>query len=437
MPTNGTVFAMPDIPGYLGLTPFRNRDDKYLKYLERLQLMQLINGLDLTGELPDYTAEFLIDSILALLTAHSSVPAISRRNGTLVTSKLRNLTFQGVSGNVSFTPEGDRLDPLYTIFNMQIINGSRQWVDVGPAGATWATPNRTKTCFAVTGCNLKEIPSDQYPVPAKAVEIWVIAVIATMLVVLFAVGAFGDVYLAEDSRLTKKFAVKMISPTLCDQDTIEEMRRSFRRELSCVVYEYAANGSLADFFTDDGNRARLSSDVRLSVMFQLVRAVHFLHTGGCKVAGKGWNVFHRDIKSANVWLADDFTPRLIDCGLAIFVQDDNSSVTPESFPVTLQSITGGCAHGTPGYICPEYFGKKLRGLPCPYIAAYDVYSIGVVLVELILGRLTYSNDSQFFDVFEKYVQEERRYHRIVDGWKKLMGDADPTVMWNPDALEIA
>ncbi|KAI2491915.1 hypothetical protein MHU86_22653 [Fragilaria crotonensis] len=41
------------------------------------------------------------------------------------------------------------------------------------------------------------------------------------------------------------------------------------------------------------------------------------------------------------------------------------------------------------------------------------------------------------DVFEKYVQEERTYHRIVDGWKKLMRDADPTVMWNPDALEIA
>ncbi len=86
----------------------------------------------------------------------------------------------------------------------------------------------------------------------------------------------------------------------------------------CVVYEYTANGSLADFFTDDGNRARLSSDVRLSIMFQLVRAVHFLHTGGCKVAGKGWKVFHRDIKSANIYLADDFTPRLIDCGLSFF-----------------------------------------------------------------------------------------------------------------------
>ncbi|KAI2502805.1 hypothetical protein MHU86_11629 [Fragilaria crotonensis] len=190
MPPDGTPFAMSGIPGYLGLTPFRNRDVKYQTYLARLQEMQRANGLDVMTELPDYTAEFLIDSILALVKALSLVPrypAISRRTGALVTSKLRNLTFQGVSGNVSFTPEGDRLDPLYTIFNMQIINGSRQWVDVGRAGATGAEPELQSICFAVTGCNLDEIPSDQYPVPARAVEIWVIAVIAVMLVLLIAV----------------------------------------------------------------------------------------------------------------------------------------------------------------------------------------------------------------------------------------------------------
>ena len=45
-------------------------------------------------------------------------------------------------------------------------------------------------------------------------------------------GAYGDVFLAEDCHLPKKFAVKMISPTKCDQDTIEEIRKSFRTELS-------------------------------------------------------------------------------------------------------------------------------------------------------------------------------------------------------------
>jgi ABC-type branched-subunit amino acid transport system substrate-binding protein len=191
LPTNGTVFDMPTNPGYLGLTPFRNRDVEYQTYFERLKEMQRANGLDVMTELPDYTAEFLIDSILALVKALSSVPrypSTLRRNGTLVTSKLRNLTFQGVSGNVSFTPEGDRLDPQYTIFNLQIVDGAPKWVEVGRAGTSSAEPKLDSICFAVTGCNLESFPSDQYPVPAKTVEVWVIAVITVMLVLLIAVG---------------------------------------------------------------------------------------------------------------------------------------------------------------------------------------------------------------------------------------------------------
>ena len=114
-------------------------------------------------------------------------------------------------------------------------------------------------------------------------------------------------------------------------------------------------------------------------MFELARAVHFLHSGGYNV----WKVFHRDIKSANICLAEDFTARLIVCGLAQFVPDDNSNaVTP-----SVRSTSKGPAFGTPGYTCPEYSRKKCDGIPCPYIARFHVFSIGVVIVELILGCL--------------------------------------------------
>ncbi|KAI2503197.1 serine/threonine kinase [Fragilaria crotonensis] len=277
-------------------------------------------------------------------------------------------------------------------------------------------------------------------------------------------GAFGDVFLAEDSLLKKKFAVKMIRPTDSNEAAIKEIRRSFQTELStlkrfqhpniialygyslnvnstqqCLVYEYATNGSLAGFFVDDGSRARLSAATRLSIMFELVRAVHFLHTGGCKVKGKGWKVFHRDIKSANICLADDFTPRLIDCGLAKFVPDDNSNATPGPLTVSLRSNTVGLAFGTPGYMCPEYLRKKGRGLPCPYIAAFDVFSIGVVLVELILGCLNggqlIRNDPQRHDIFGMYVQDERG-RLVVDGLEKLLLNADRTIIWNPVSLDL-
>ncbi|KAI2492674.1 serine/threonine kinase [Fragilaria crotonensis] len=248
-------------------------------------------------------------------------------------------------------------------------------------------------------------------------------------------GAFGDVFLAEDSHLPKKFAVKKVKLAQCDQDTINEIRKSFQRELSFLVYEYAANGSLDGFLRDDGNRARLTADIRLSIMFEVARAVNFLHSGGCE----GWKVFHRDIKSANICLAEDFTARLIDCGLAKFVPDENPNIVPGSVIPSVRSTTGGPAFGTPGYMCPEYVKKKSRGRSCPYIAAFDVYSIGIVMVELILGCLiggqSTRNGTQFDDVFEKYVKDEDD-DLIVDGWKILERDADPSIIWDPRSLRL-
>lgn len=109
-----------------------------------------------------------------------------------------------------------------------------------------------------------------------------------------------------------------------------------------------------------------------------------MHTGGCA----GLKVFHRDIKSANICLAEDFTARLIDCGLAKFVPDENADKSPWSVTPSIRSTYRGLAFGTPGYMCPEYVGNKGEGISCPFIAAFDMFSIGVVMAELILGCLT-------------------------------------------------
>jgi serine/threonine-protein kinase PBS1 len=109
-----------------------------------------------------------------------------------------------------------------------------------------------------------------------------------------------------------------------------------------LVYEYAIQGSLDGFFNDAGMRARLPADKRLSIMYELARAVHFLHSGGCD----DWKVFHRDIKSANICLAEDFTARLIDCGLAKFVPDENNASPSDSIIQT--GPTEGPTFGTRG-----------------------------------------------------------------------------------------
>jgi hypothetical protein len=81
-------------------------------------------------------------------------------------------------------------------------------------------------------------------------------------------------------------------------------------------------------------------------------------------------------------------------------------------------------------MCPEYIYKSVCGWLCPFIAAYDVFSIGVVMAELILGRLNLER----VKIFQKYVMKEQT--EIVDGWKLLKDDADGSIIWNPKALQI-
>jgi hypothetical protein len=95
--------------------------------------------------------------------------------------------------------------------------------------------------------------------------------------------------------------------------------------------------------------------------------------------------------------------------------------------------SGVAVFGTPGYICPVYSRGNMQ-----YTAACDVYSIGVVLTELITGCLQYGQSSAngqcYSDFFGRYVRDEDE-ELIVDGWKTLMDDADPSVAWNVRSLK--
>ncbi len=190
------------------------------------------------------------------------------------------------------------------------------------------------------------------------------------------------------------------------------------------MYEYAVNGSLDGFLKDDNRRAILPAATRLSIMYEVARAVHFLHTGGA-----GFKVFHRDIKSANIYLTEDFTPRLSDCGLAKFVEDEYNAFLSETTIQTGSALAP--ALGTYGYMCPEYTWNKANHIKCDYIPAFDVYSFGVVMAELILGHL---NDGKPTNVLQTYVLNEET--PILDGWKRLEEDADGQADWSADALEV-
>jgi serine/threonine protein kinase len=149
----------------------------------------------------------------------------------------------------------------------------------------------------------------------------------------------------------------------------------------------------------------------VQVAVDVLTAIRFLHEGSKDVA----SCFHRDIKPANVVIKRDFTAQLIDCGLAKFVHDE---------------VTTTGVKGTRGYICPQYVktGK--------YLAACDIYSFGVVLLELWTGKLQNHDDESgaTFNFGEEYIYEERDANGDVDAATDL---AEPLPAFAKRYTELA
>ncbi|CAI9104752.1 OLC1v1003500C5 [Oldenlandia corymbosa var. corymbosa] len=141
------------------------------------------------------------------------------------------------------------------------------------------------------------------------------------------------------------------------------------------VHDFLPKGSLEDNLhgnnsnKDDNNSSVLGWEVRYNIAIGIAEGLNYLHSECPRT------VIHRDVKSSNILLNDEFEPQLSDFGLSIWGPRPTKTTESSSYYVMDSDVVG-----TFGYLAPEYFmyGKVSHKV--------DVYSYGVVLLELLSGR---------------------------------------------------
>ncbi|GAB2269231.1 hypothetical protein Dimus_004159 [Dionaea muscipula] len=152
------------------------------------------------------------------------------------------------------------------------------------------------------------------------------------------------------SRLHHRNLVKLIG--ICAEDLVR-----------CLIYELIPNGSVeSHLHGSDKCIAPLDWGARMKIALGAARGLAYLHEDSSPC------VIHRDFKASNILLEHDFTPKVSDFGLA------KAAVNEEN------QLTSTQVMGTFGYVAPEY------AMTGHLLVKSDVYSYGVVLLELLTGR---------------------------------------------------
>ena len=202
-------------------------------------------------------------------------------------------------------------------------------------------------------------------------------------------GGMADVYLAQDQLLGREVAVKVLHHHFAeDQEFVERFKREAssaaalshpnivgifdRGEWNGTYYiamEYVAGRSLKAIVREGGP---LEPAVAIDIVIQILRAARFAHRRG---------VIHRDLKPHNVILDEEGRARVTDFGIARAGASD-------------MTLTGSIM-GTAQYLSPE----QAQGYAVS--AASDIYSVGVILYELLTGVVPFEGETAVAIAFKQ------------------------------------
>ena len=207
-------------------------------------------------------------------------------------------------------------------------------------------------------------------------------------------GGMSTVYLARDQTLDRQVAVKVMHREMSEQaDQLERFRQEARSVAKLshpnvvsvidagedgghpyIVFEYVEGETLKQRINRDG---ALAPQEAIAYAIEIARGISMAHAR---------NMVHRDIKPQNILIDAEGRAKLTDFGISRQLEQDGMTAT-------------GRVLGTTDYVAPEQaMGRKVD-------PRTDIYSLGVVLYEMLVGQVPFSADSQV-GVAMKHVNEE-------------------------------
>jgi WD40 repeat protein/serine/threonine protein kinase len=208
-------------------------------------------------------------------------------------------------------------------------------------------------------------------------------------------GGMGEVYLAEDNRLGRRVALKMLPPIIAqDESYIGRMQKEARAAAALnhpnivTIYDIGQDDSTPfiamEFIEGETLRERMGSPMPIhevvSIGIQVASGLAAAHQA---------KILHRDIKPENIMIDVHGEVKILDFGIAQ-LKDPLASVLDSQF--TLVAADGGTQAsilaGTPGYFSPE------QALGEPLDARTDIFSLGVLLFEMATGRRPFKGETR-------------------------------------------
>jgi serine/threonine-protein kinase len=229
---------------------------------------------------------------------------------------------------------------------------------------------------------------------------------------LLGAGGMGEVYLAQDTSLNRKVALKVLPAEVA---TNQDRMRRFKQEATAAaslnhpsiahIYEIGEASGLNFIAMEyvDGStlREKIHSDPQ--ELSKLLRILQHVAEGLAKAHDAG--IVHRDLKPDNIMITSDGHAKILDFGLAKLVepQTNTSSVNSSEEPTILQHSTPGVILGTMGYMSPEQAQGKTKDID----NRSDIFAFGCILFEAITGQKAFVGKDHI-EALNKIIREPVR-----------------------------